>query len=353
MEDASALVNGYAISSEIMTNIMLVNYKRNNIANVNMTFMCKSRLCDESARCVFWNTTLEMWSSEGCWTEVTSGVTRCICGHLTSYAILMSASESLIDSKNEAILSYITNVGLGISMASLSLCITLQTALIQGITHVTACYRHVIILNISLCLLLSNISFLAGGIIHIRDHEEVCFVLTFCAHVSLLAFLFWTLVQTLFLVSRLVFVFHHVTKREFTALAVILGYACPVIIACITYFHFYPLNRYRKKDVCWLESSSGAAYAFTVPTIIILLGNFLGLAVVIRTLMRPSVSDGPLEDEEVVKKLVKAVVFCTPQFGLTWAIGIPLLVDGNSLVLNYLFVLLNPLQVFNCNFNHP
>ncbi|XP_069830228.1 adhesion G-protein coupled receptor F3-like isoform X2 [Dendropsophus ebraccatus] len=52
------------------------------------------------------------------------------------------------------------------------------------------------------------------------------------------------------------------------------------------------------------------------------------------------------ENEEVIKKLVKAVVFCTPQFGLTWTVGLPLMSDGSSVVFQYLFVILNPLQVF-------
>ncbi|CAH2245423.1 Hypothetical predicted protein [Pelobates cultripes] len=64
----------------------------------------------------------------------------------------------------------------------------------------------------------------------------------------------------------------------------------------------------------------------------------------IQKLLRPSISEGSSEDVEVVKKLVKAVVFCTPQFGLTWAIGIPMFAN-NSLVLQYMFVLLNPLQI--------
>ncbi|XP_069461682.1 adhesion G-protein coupled receptor F3-like [Ambystoma mexicanum] len=341
------------INSKIMTNVMKLGTEINHNANINITFTCSDKWCNETAICVFWNATLGRWSSDGCVTQVNNRVSKCICAHLTSYAVLMSMSEPQIDAVNDAILSRITNVGLVVSMGCLVLCIALQAILVGNAGNLMASYRHVAILNISLCLLFSNACFLVSSNIQVHAFELNCFALTFCIHFSLLAFFCWTLVQTLFLVCRLVFVFHHVTKREFTALAIILGYACPITISVATLLYFYPMHRYRKRDVCWLDSTSGASYAFTIPTIIILVGNFLGLVIVLRTLLRPSVSDAAREDEEVVKKLVKAVVFCTPQFGLTWAIGIPLLTNGNSLVLNYLFVLLNPLQgcfilVFAC-----
>ncbi|XP_069092612.1 adhesion G-protein coupled receptor F1-like [Pleurodeles waltl] len=334
----------YKISSQIMTNHLSLARQSNHSANIKITFISNSSKCNETAICVFWNNTLRKWSSKGCMTQVNNNVVECICGHLTSYAVLMSISDSPIDSVNDTILNYITEVGLVISMISLVVCIALQVSLIHDAGSLMASYRHLALLNMSLCLLFSNISFFASSIINVRDQQVACFALTFCIHFSLLAFFCWTMVQTLFLVCRLVFVFHHVTKREFASLAVILGYACPIIIASATLLHYNPIKGYRKQDVCWLEGTSGAAYAFIIPTIIIMVGNFLGLVIVIRTLLRPSVSDGAREDEEVVKKLVKAVVFCTPQFGLTWAVGIPLLTNGNSLALQYLFVLLNPLQ---------
>ncbi|XP_075703560.1 adhesion G-protein coupled receptor F3-like [Rhinoderma darwinii] len=334
----------YYVASDIRTNILMLDDKSHHLANINMTFTCGNRSCDQTAVCVFWDFTLNKWSSKGCLTQVTEGITKCLCDHLTSFAVLMLGSIPE-DSLDNTILDYITMVGLGISSVSLLLCISIQVILLRKSRKNMAVYRHVSILHMSVFLFIFYISFLASDLIKQDIQETLCAAFTFCSHLSLLGFFCWTLVQGIFLVSRLVFVFHHVTKKEFLALSILLGYACPLAIALGTFLVYFP-QHYRMKGTCWLDRSSGALIAFNVPTIVIIVGHFLVLILVIHKLLRPSVSEGKSEDEEVVKKLVKAVLFCTPQFGLTWAIGIPMFASPNDLTLQYLFVLLNPLQGF-------
>ncbi|KAM4012222.1 adhesion G-protein coupled receptor F1-like [Anomaloglossus baeobatrachus] len=336
----------YQVDSNIVTNVLRIHDENYHNPNINLTFHCSNgNYCDPTSVCAFWNFTTSRWSSEGCITDIADGETHCYCHHLTSFSLLIAKyiPNSL---KNSLVLDYITIAGLIISIVSLTLCITFQVYLLRFPMNLVAYYRHTAILNASIFLLLSYVSFIASSYITPKEYLRLCVGLTFCTHFSLLAFFCWTLVQSLFLFCRLVFVFHHITKKEFMSLSVGLGYICPSIIAVGTFLYYTPTNDYRKDNVCWLESDSGASMAFNIPTIIILSGNFLVLLVVIRKLLRPSISEGSNEDEEVIKKLVKAVVFCTPQFGLTWAIGIPLLSDGSSVALHYLFVLLNPLQGF-------
>uniref|UniRef100_A0A8C5MCX4 Uncharacterized protein n=1 Tax=Leptobrachium leishanense TaxID=445787 RepID=A0A8C5MCX4_9ANUR len=335
----------YKVSSRIVTNTMFIDNRNHHSANINMTFLCEAQDCQSRAICVFWNFTIGKWSSEGCTTVNNGGVTSCLCGHLTSFSVLLSdiLPEGLL---NVSILDYITNVGLMISIASLVACISLQMYLLKGNVNLVAYYRHMVILNVSSFLLLSNISFVGASYIKPPQFLRLCVALTFCTHFSLLAFFCWTLVQSIFLFCRLVFVFHHITKKEFMTVSTVLGYVTPMLIAVGTFLYYTPTDDYRRDTVCWLQSKSGASMAFTIPTIVTISLNFLVLIVVIKKLLRKSISEGSGEDEEVVKKLVKAVVFCTPQFGLTWAIGIPLLTNGDSLFLQYLFVLLNPLQGF-------
>lgn len=309
-----------------------------------MSFTCGAGSCDQTAVCVYWNFTLNKWSSNGCRTQVTNGITQCICEHLTSFAVLMSGSVPE-DSLNNTILSYITSVGLCLSSVSLLLCILIQVILLRMSGKNMVVYRHVSILHMSAFLFIFNISFLASDLIKPDIQDMLCVAFTFSSHLSLLAFFCWTLVQGIYLVCRLVFVFHHVTKREFVALSIVLGYACPLAIALGTFLVYFP-HRYRMDHTCWLNRGSGALMAFTVPIIIIIVVNFFILILVIYKLLTPSISEGKSEDEEVVKKLAKAVLFCTPQFGLTWAVGIPMFYNHNDLFLQYLFVLLNPLQGF-------
>ncbi|XP_073418118.1 adhesion G-protein coupled receptor F1-like [Dendrobates tinctorius] len=336
----------YQVDSNIITNVLRVHDKTFHNPNINLTFQCSNgNYCDPTTICAFWNFTKSIWSSEGCTTEIEDGETHCYCHHLTSFSVLIA---KYIPSalKNNSALDYITMAGLVISILSLVLCITFQVYLLKFPMNLVAYYRHTAILNASIFLLLSYISFIAASYITPKQYLRLCVGLTFCTHFSLLAFFCWTLVQSLFLFCRLVFVFHHITKKEFMSVSIGLGYVCPSLIAVGTFLYYSPTNDYRRDNVCWLDTDSGASMAFNIPTIIILSGNFLVLLVVIRKLLRPSISEGCNEDEEVIKKLVKAVVFCTPQFGLTWAIGIPLLSDGSCVALHYLFCILNPLQGF-------
>ncbi|CAH2245427.1 adhesion G- coupled receptor F3 [Pelobates cultripes] len=336
----------YKVNSRILTNTMFLDHKNYHSANVIMSFPCNTKECHSTAICVFWNFTLGKWSSEGCTTKTDDEVASCLCNHLTSFSVLISniLPQGHLDI---SILDYITNIGLIISVASLVVCISLQMYLMKSTVNLVAYYRHLAILNVSSFLLLSNVSFLGASYIKPPQFLRLCVALTFCTHFSLLAFFCWTLVQSFFLICRLVFVFHHITKKEFMTLSTVLGYVCPMLIAVGTFLYYTPTDNYRRDNVCWLQTESGASLTFTIPTIIIISLNFLVLLVVIKKLLRPSISEGSSEDEEVVKKLAKAIVFCTPQFGLTWAIGIPLLTNGESMFLQYLFVLLNPLQVLD------
>ncbi|XP_068136029.1 adhesion G-protein coupled receptor F2-like isoform X2 [Hyperolius riggenbachi] len=342
------LVSGsvFQVESNILTNVMFLGNKTYHKPNVNLSFKCNSNECDQTAVCAFWNFSTNSWSSDGCTSEVIDGITNCFCNHLTSFSVLIAKfiPQALLRS---AVLDYITVTGLSISIVSLILCMSFQVYVMRIPMNLVSYYRHLVILNVSVFLLLSNVSFIAAGYITPKDHLRLCAGLTFCTHFSLLAFFCWTLVQSGYLFCRLVFVFHHITKKEFMTLSVGLGYVCPTIIAVGTFIYYTPTNDYNKDNVCWLNSSSGASMAFIVPTIITISTNFLVLLVVIRKLLRRSISEGNTEDEEVIKKLVKAIVFCTPQFGLTWAVGIPLFSDGSVIALHYLFVLLNPLQVSN------
>ncbi|XP_072265762.1 adhesion G-protein coupled receptor F1-like [Pyxicephalus adspersus] len=337
--------NSYFLASEIQIYVMKINNDIYHMANINTTFTCDNRTYDQSAVCVFWDFRSNKWSSQGCVTQVVNGSTYCKCGHLTSFAVLMSNSVPA-DTVDSVILDYMTRIGLIISIVSLVVCIMIQAILLKHSMKMAAQYRHIAILHMSVFLLIGMISFLASSFINHSVQDQLCIALTFCSHFSLVSFFCWTLVQGLYLASRLLFVFHHVTKTELVSVSVVLGYICPVAIAVGTFLFFFPKN-YRREKACWLDGTSGANLAFNIPVMVTMFINFIVLAVVIQKLLRPSISEGKSEDEEVVKKMAKAVLFCTPQFGLTWAIGIPLYTISaaqNTTVLQYIFVILNPLQ---------
>ncbi|XP_077341318.1 adhesion G protein-coupled receptor F4-like [Lithobates pipiens] len=334
----------YILDSFIWTNVAIVNNKSEHSLNIYMNFTHNEIMPNETAVCVFWNLNTNKWSSEGCNTTVINGSTHCACNHLTSFSVLM-AGYIPEENQNLALLDTLTKILLPVSIGSLLNCIAIEIFLLKQSKSSVALYRHICIIHIAVFLLISNVSFLASSLFDIPSHRFLCKILTFVTHFSLLAFFSWTLVQGLFLVCQLLFVFHHFTKKEFLLLSVILGYGCPSVIACTTFLVYYP-NKYLMSNACWLDNKTGAFLLFAIPAMVIMGGNILVLVVVIAKIFKSSVSEGKNEDDEVVEKLMKAVLFCTPQFGLTWAIGIPLYVYPKAVFLHYLFTLLNPLQGF-------
>ena len=68
-----------------------------------------------TSHCVFWNTTLLKWRTEGCWTTRHENGTTCDCNHLTSFGILFGGSPE--DTPEWE--THLTNVCGGISIACL------------------------------------------------------------------------------------------------------------------------------------------------------------------------------------------------------------------------------------------
>uniref|UniRef100_A0A8C5KWP0 Uncharacterized protein n=1 Tax=Jaculus jaculus TaxID=51337 RepID=A0A8C5KWP0_JACJA len=62
--------------------------------------------------------------------------------------------------------------------------------------------------------------------------------------------------------------------------------------------------------------------------------------------MRPSLSEGPpVEKRQAFIGVLKALLVLTPVFGLTWGLGVATLLEQFSTVSQYLFTILNSLQV--------
>ena len=51
-----------------------------------------------AARCAFWDTSMNEWSFDGCsLTEHNAEYTRCVCNHLTNFAVIMDVNGNLDD----------------------------------------------------------------------------------------------------------------------------------------------------------------------------------------------------------------------------------------------------------------
>ncbi|NXH48438.1 AGRF5 protein, partial [Dicaeum eximium] len=335
-------VNGLLITTTLSSN-------RSQKFDVNMTF-AKKDLSLKMPKCVFWNFTLNNhrgdWDNRGCTTTELGDYVICSCNHLTSFSILMSPDRS-----SELIFeNYISYVGLAISIASLVVCIIIESLVWKYVTNNTTSYmRHVCILNIATSLLIADVWFIVTASITDQNQQmsrDICIMATFFIHFFYLCVFFWMLSLGLILFYRLVFILHNTSKTAQKTVAFCLGYLCPFVIAVTTIAVTLPKNSYTRKDVCWLNwKDSKALLAFVIPALIIVATNLFIAAVVIIKILRPTIGDRSSgQERKSLFQIGKSVAILTPLLGLTWGFGLATIIKNSHPAFHILFSLFNALQ---------
>lgn len=128
-----------------------------------------------------------------------------------------------------------------------------------------------------------------------------------------------------------------------------LGYGAPLIITVITIAVTAPNDSYiRENVICWLNwEKSRALLAFVVPALLIVFVNIIILIVVIvKILQSRGMTRGANEDEKyVLVVIIRSLAILTPFFGITWSLGVGILIDPTNLGLHIAFAFFNSLQV--------
>ncbi|XP_054900533.1 adhesion G-protein coupled receptor F1-like [Poeciliopsis prolifica] len=304
-------------------------------------------------KCVFWDFTLfdglGGWSDSGCSLLSHNNETiSCSCNHLTSFSMLMS--PEIIEDEN---IKDITIIGVGISMASLIICLITEALTWKKIsTNTTAFLRHISIINIAVSLLIANIWFIIGAYFTEdgkKKNPALCTVVTFFIHLFYLAMFFWMLASGLLLLYRTVFVFEGgLSKASMLVIGFVLGYAAPLVIAVTTMAVTAPSHKYvREGSGCWLNwEDSKALLAFLAPALAIVAINFFILLVVIyKMLSRRGIRDVRQgKEQHVLVVIARSLAVLTPFFGLTWILGIGTITAPKNKEVNFAFVVFNSLQ---------
>ncbi|KAM9443960.1 adhesion G-protein coupled receptor F3 [Clarias gariepinus] len=300
--------------------------------------------------CIFWNMTENKWSKDGCFLETSSdNMSYCRCNHLTSFSMLLSKTPV-----NLPFLDQITYIGLGISICSLIVFLIIEALVWNAVVKSNLShFRHTSLVNISLCLLIADCSFVASSFPNILNNT-LCLVLTLAKHFFYLGMFFWMLCLSMMLVHQLIFVFNPLRKKVYMPLAIVVGYLCPLVVVAVTYLIYSRRTdvTYFNRSSCWLtyaSSMQGSLYGFLFPIGVIVFANLCSMGVVLSTLLKPSATQNTKKDDkEAAKSVVKVIVFLTPVFGGTWILGLfVFLMDDNSftkVLINYAFTIVNSLQ---------
>ncbi|XP_042358862.1 M cell-type agglutination protein mam3-like isoform X2 [Plectropomus leopardus] len=332
------------------------------IENVTLSYNKINQSLSLHPQCVFWNFTifdnLGAWDDEGCSfvSDINNTVT-CSCNHLTSFSVLMATD---IPAELKIALDIITYVGVGISLASLVICLIIEGYVWKAITrNSTAFMRHVSIINTALSLLIADICFIIGASIADNPAENPgeefgvpvgpCSTATFFMHFFYLALFFWMLVSGLLLFYRTVMIFSHMSKSVMLAIGFLLGYGCPLIIAVVTVAVTAPQNGYIRKDqACWLNwVETKALLAMVIPALTIVFINIIIVIVVLFKMLRRGVGDTAQTDEKHTMVVIfRCVVILTPLFGLTWSLGVGTMISPTDGGIHIAFAFFNSLQGF-------
>ncbi|XP_017291680.2 adhesion G protein-coupled receptor F5 [Kryptolebias marmoratus] len=349
-------VNTTDTGNAINAAVLLVKVNET-IHNVSLSYNKLNTSLSLKPQCVFWNFFLfddrGAWDDEGCQfvSDINDTVT-CSCNHLTSFSILMATD---IPESSKFVLDVITYVGVGISLASLVICLIIEGYVWREVTkNSTAFMRHVCIVNTALSLLIADICFIIGASITKQSFDKPnylvaigpCSAATFFMHFFYLGMFFWMLVSGLLLFYRTVMIFSHMSKWIMLAIGFILGYGCPLIIAVITVAVTSPGKGYIRKDkTCWLNwFETKALLALVIPALTIVVINILIILVVLYKMLRRNTAH--TEERHALLVIIRCVAILTPLFGLTWSLGVGTMVSPKDEGIHIAFAFFNSLQGF-------
>ncbi|XP_060641266.2 adhesion G protein-coupled receptor F5 [Anolis sagrei] len=350
---------GPIINGLVLSTVVSDNNKLKEDFQINMVFTKREKTL-RNPQCVFWNFNFTAdgggWDSAGCESREDGDNIICTCDHLTSFSVLMSPSHE--DPCNDALpLTYLTYIGLGISILSLVACIGIELVVWKSVTKTRISYiRHVCILNIAMSLLIADLWFLVVAIIHSRNDKldrPICIAATFFTHYFYLCVFFWMLTLGLMLFYHLVFILHNASKTLMKSVGFGLGYLCPLAIAVITIASTISSGTYTKKDICLLNwEESRALLALVIPAVVIVAINAVVTIVVIAKISRRSIGEKSIsEEKKSLYRIAKSIGVLTPLLGLTWGFGLATVIPGSPCIFHILFTIFNAFQglfVFLC-----
>ncbi|XP_036795875.1 adhesion G protein-coupled receptor E1 [Oncorhynchus mykiss] len=335
---ATASKPSYQISSKVVTAFVSNPATDHLTQPVILTFkhlQVRAESMEMNYTCVFWSEGRVheeggAWSRSGC-TKVTSNATHtvCSCSHLSSFAVLMA----LYPVQNTFELRLLTWLGLSLSVVCLLLCI-LTFWLCRSIQGT----RTTIHLHLCVCLFIADLVFLSG-ISHTQS-KGGCRVVAGLLHLFFLGSFSWMLLEGVQLYRMVVLVFN-TTIRPLYLYTV--GYGLPlaiVIISAITYPDGYGTTQH-----CWLSLERGFIWSFFGPVCtIIILNAFFFIITVWRLAQKFSSLNPDLSNLRKIKVFTVTAVAQLCVLGTMWIFGVFQFQEEGTVVMTYLFTILNSLQ---------
>ncbi|XP_020772955.2 adhesion G-protein coupled receptor F3 [Boleophthalmus pectinirostris] len=310
--------------------------------------LSKSRPRNFELKCSYRDKNASDWSQDGCkWISDST----CECNHLSSFVILMSKTKLEVPYLTE-----VSYVGLSVSIVCLIICLVVELIIWHDVVKTDTLHlRHCAHVNISLCLLIGDICFLASALPE-ELNEVWCKTFVVVEHFCYLAMFFWMFCLSSILLHKTVYVsLHGIGKTAYLRYSMVVGYVCPLLIVVITFLaNNGAEGQYYSKETRWLVYNGvlkGSIFTFILPIGTIVFINMFFMCLVIMKLLQPIKAQQMLEDKDKnsAKTVIRSVILLTPVFGLTWGLGFLMIIFDLSngfpaYAIHYLFTIMNAFQ---------
>ncbi|XP_068676756.1 latrophilin-like protein LAT-2 isoform X2 [Montipora foliosa] len=350
MKTVGQLLSNSLASSNVSTGVISLstNHETGNF-NQPVAITLRSFKNDSSLQpsCVFWklNSNAGSWSTEGCRVHLANSThTVCHCYHLTSFSVLMqyTPDSHKIKAGDELALSFITYIGISISLVALSIAFVTFCSM-----EFLKCNRNFAHINLVSSLFLAELLFVLG--IDKIQYQTACFIIAVCLHYLFLVSFAWMATEGVILYLMLVKVFPATSEGTRKRLLFICAWGIPTIpvaSAILINKEGYTTNKH-----CWLSVDDGFIWSFVGPVLLVSMVNIFFLGRTFKA-MANRTSNQPARAPPNMRYWIKACAVLTCLLGTTWLLGLFFL-DESSVVMAYLFNIFNVSQglfifIFHC-----
>eukprot|EP00057_Strongylocentrotus_purpuratus_P007693 XP_011662167.1 PREDICTED: EGF-like module-containing mucin-like hormone receptor-like 3 [Strongylocentrotus purpuratus] len=322
-----AVIQGLPQGGEVETTFLELNVTRDNETV-------------DSRTCVFWDKIDQggRWSSEGCRRENNPDINmiRCLCDHLTSFAVLMDVSGDV----GLYVLDVLGMIGCIISI----ICLVITLVTFMSMKKLRSKQPQRILINLCFALLGLYLVFVVG--IDRRYPTAGCVVVGFLIHFFLLSSMSWMLVEAINMYLLFVRVLN-ATVSHFMLKAALFAYGLPLLVCIVTVAADRSLYL-GDGNYCFVRPGPALYYGVLLIVALLLATNFIIFGLVMQSLSRrESIATHKTNETnsgEMWRRVQNAFAISV-LLGLTWLFGF-LAIGGARLVVNILFLILNSLQGF-------
>nr|XP_058951285.1 adhesion G protein-coupled receptor L4-like isoform X3 [Pocillopora verrucosa] len=314
-------------------------WPKNHTLRKNVTLRFRNLADAPNRSCVFWNTSKNSWSGQGCLlTSRNEFYTECSCNHLTHFAVLMQfdrgTSSNFLSKTDETALEILTYVGLSFSLVGITLTI-ISYAVLTDMRGPLSQIRVSLVASLGA----GQIIFLTGS--GAVENKSACVTVAAFVQYFLMAAFCWMLIEGVYLYLFVVKVYNINDKMKVSHG---FSWGLPAVVVSISLGIAAGtgpgIKSYISENFCWMSSSNGMIWIFVVFVLLIELLNTLILVRVIKEMTNMQHAKDKISEQ--IRLGVRACVLMIPLLGITWLFG---LLSPLHKAFAYIFIMFNSTQV--------